>query len=316
MVKEKPDVIICAGFSFATLTALFYKFIFSGNYIIWNEGTYITEEKRSKLRILTRKLMARCASGFVDAGTLSQKYLESLLPQKHNKKFFRSYNCVDNEKFGQETRPDMKVLDEFRKRFPPHNILFVGQLVERKGIIQLLDVYKKVINNYGEKVGLILVGQGPLQNYVTEFKEKYFLQNIFLEGFVKYEDIPKYYWISDLFALLSIEDPNPLVIFEALSAGIPILCSNQAGNAIDSIIDGENGFVVDPNKIEEVALRAIQILDWNEAKKKEAGMISRELVKRANYSDSAKAFIDACKYVLIKKGFSGCDRSVSPYQNI
>ena len=38
--------------------------------------------------------------------------------------------------------------------------------------------------------------------------------------------------------LLSLYDPNPLVIFEALACGIPIICSERAGNAVDFVIDG------------------------------------------------------------------------------
>jgi len=294
MIREKPDVIICAGFSFATLISLIYKLIFRGRYIIWMEGTQFTEANLSKLRRTMRKIMARFASGFVDAGTMSGKYLETLLPKQHSKPFFRSYNCVESKKF--EDNADGEELKIFRKRYCDRNILFVGQLVERKGIIQILETYKELVKKYRGSVGLILLGDGPMKGYVEDFKEKHKGDNIFIEGFLNNDELGKYYGLCDLFMLLSLRDPNPLVIVEAMTAGIPIVCSNRAGNAVDFIVDGKNGYIVDPYNIDEITLKAISTMEWKN--REEIKIFSRELVKKANYSDSAKAFIEACCFAV------------------
>jgi len=292
MIKEKPDVIVCAGFSFATLISLIYRLIFKGEYIIWMEGTHFTEANTSKPRKALRKIMARYASGFVDAGTLSKEYLKSILPKQHSKPFFRSYNCVDNKKFEGNSFSDGEALKMLRKRYCDRNILFVGQLVERKGIIQILETYKELVKNYSGSLGLILLGDGPLKKYIENFKERNGLYNIFVEGFINNNELGKYYGFCDLFMLLSLKDPNPLVIFEALAAGIPIICSNRAGNAVDFVIDGKNGYIVDPYKIDEIVSKATSILEWKN--RADIRIFSREIVKKANYVDSAKAFVDAC----------------------
>lgn len=297
MIKEKPDVVICAGFSFATFIASIYKIFFNGKYIIWSEGTYITESIRSSIfRIFIRKFLARFASGFVDAGILSKEYLETLLPQKHSKPFFRSYNCIDNKKFENNLAIYNDELDKLKTKYPAHNILFVGQLIERKGIIQILNVYKKIIKDYSEPVGLIFVGQGPMKDYIEDYKEKHNLKKIFLEGFVSNDILSAYYKFCSVFMLLSLQDPNPLVVFEALVSGIPIVCSNRAGNAIDFISDGKNGYIVDPYSADDAASKCIDTFGWKN--KKDVANFSREIVKKANYKDSAQAFVDACKSAL------------------
>ena len=298
MIKEKPDVVICAGFSFASLTTLIYKLIFKGRYIIWMEGTHITEANRSKPRIALRKLMARYASGFVDAGTLSKKYLQALLPKQQSKPFFRSYNCIDNKKFEDDAVIDSEELKKFRKRYCDRNILFIGQLIKRKGIIQILETYKKIVENHDISLGLILVGEGPMRDYIETFKEKYQLHNIFIEGFLDNDLLGQYYGFCDLFILLSLNDPNPLVVFEALATGIPIICSNHAGNSVDFIVDGENGYTVDPNDKESIFRHVREVLSWDSHKRRKAAEMSRQLVSRANYTDSAKAFVDACRFVM------------------
>lgn len=299
MIREKPDIVICAGFSFATLLALIYRFITDRPYVIWNEGTHFTESRHSFLRILLRRIMAPFASAFIAAGTLSQKYLESLLPKSSKKPFFISYNCVDNQYFSsscEKFRKDSEFKNDFRKRFPVRNILFAGQLVERKGIAQLLDVYREIVNNFQEPIGLIIVGQGPLQNYIENMKKENDWEYVFIEKYVSHNEMPRYYAIADVFALLSLYDPNPLVVFEALACGVPIICSERAGNAVDFIVDGKNGYIVDPMNTADVVKKAISFLE--DSKREEIAEFCRKVVQKANYSGAAKAFVDACHTAL------------------
>lgn len=299
MLKEKPDVIICAGFSFATLLAVLYKFMTKRNYVIWNEGTHFTESRHSIFRKLLRRILSRFSSVFIAAGSLSKKYLESLLPKFHQKPFFISYNCTDNQFFSaacKQFRNDKK----FRSRFPERNILYAGRLTEKKGVRQLLQVYDILISKFSEPMGLILVGHGPLRSYIENEKKNHNWEYVFLEGFIPYQELPKYYAIADGLILLTLYDRNPLVIFEALACGIPIICSERAGNAVDFIIDGENGYIVDPMNISDIVQKTIKLLVLEDSKKEEIIKISRRIVQKANYNNSAKAFVDACSYSFVQ----------------
>ena len=62
--------------------------------------------------------------------------------------------------------------------------------------------------------------------------------------------------------LLSVYDCNPLVIFEALAAGLPTICSEHAGNAADFIADGKNGFIVDPEDVPDTASKTMMVLEY------------------------------------------------------
>ena len=46
LFKEKPDVILCAGYSFATIQVYLYHLITGKPYVIWMEGTFTTEGTR------------------------------------------------------------------------------------------------------------------------------------------------------------------------------------------------------------------------------------------------------------------------------
>lgn len=296
LIFKRPDVVICSGFSLATLMVFFYTKLLRKKYIIWSEATVVTENWRqvSKLRRWLRSLLVAGAASFVDAGTLSHEYLQTLIPAGRKAHFFRSYNCVERSVFSSNVActPKANVIEKVSSL----KMLFVGQLIRRKGISMLLEVYKELVKLNVANIELHLVGEGSLKKYVREFKSKSDLKGIHLEGQISYDEVARYYnEICDVFILLSLSDCNPLVLFEALHAGIPIICSDRAGNASDFIVTGKNGYIVNPEEKDSIVRCLLDVLNWNESKRTDCARISREQVAKANYEDSANAFIQACK---------------------
>jgi len=293
-LRHRPDVVICSGFTMSTMLLFLPMLLFRTPYIIWNEGTSLTDDNISPIKKRIRRALARLASSFLVAGSLSRQYIEGLLPRPKNGLFQLAYNCIDNAHFMRDmsNEDDQTRLRQLKQRFAPRNLLHVGKLGERKGIKQLLEAYRRLVHDHGmDDVGLILLGEGPLRQYVCDFSEQYKLDKIHVEGFVSQDQIPVYYALADVFVLLSIADPNPLVIFEALAAGLPIVCSSRAGNAVDFIVNGSNGYQVDPLNLDIVVERlALALTTIDRAT---ATRVSRELVMKANYRDVAKVFADA-----------------------
>ena len=305
MMAERPDVVICAGYSFATIQAFIYKLVTGKEYVIWMEGTKITEGTRRPrfLRRWQRIPLTRMAGALVDAGTESHHYLKSLLRKDRHPPFFRSFNAVDNDYISSEARrfaADKQAFAAFKGRFAPKNILFVGQLIERKGVPQLLEAYRVIRERSREPVGLIMLGSGPLLDLIQAIKERQGLEHLYIEGFIQQDVYPRYLAVADLLLLPSLHDPNPLVVFEALAAGKPIVLSERAGNAADFVDEGRNGYVVDPLAVEDMAEKALAILNSSDEERDAMARRSRELVKVANYDDSAKGFVDAARRAAMK----------------
>lgn len=300
LARLRPDVVICSGFSFNTILALAYKILFRKRVIVWTEATETSESHLSypRLRTCIRRLLARLVDGFVDAGTEARAYAKSLLPPGRNVPFVRSYNAIDNDGFVRQCdafRNDAAALAAFRARFPARNILYSGQLIERKNIRRLIDVYEEILRTSDGAVGLIVLGQGPLDRYLTARKRERNLQHLHLEGFQAAGDYARYFVVADLFMLLSVYDCNPLVVFEALAAGLPTICSKHAGNAVDLIEDGRNGYIVDPDNVVEIAAKTRALLDA--ADRDAMAQAARHMARKSNYDDAAGAFVDAVKAV-------------------
>jgi glycosyltransferase involved in cell wall biosynthesis len=296
LIVDRPDIVICGGFNFATLIAYFYKRFMGGKYIVWSESTDITERGICRAKAMLRRLLARNADAFIDAGTLSRQYLESLIPKELSRPFFRAFNCVDGLAFSSNSEGCREGNLDI-PNMPAQNILFVGRLNENKGIPMLLGVYQEVVKNCQEEPGLFLVGEGPLKTNVQECKHERRLSRIYIEGQVPYDRVVRYYRTCDVFVLLSLSDCNPLVVLEALHCGTPIVCTNRAGNAPDFIVPGENGYIVDPTNKERIVQCVLEVLNWDSEKRDCAARLSKKLARKANYADSAEAFVHACHHV-------------------
>jgi glycosyltransferase involved in cell wall biosynthesis len=64
-------------------------------------------------------------------------------------------------------------------------------------------------------------------------------------GFANREDLRKHFKTASLLALPSLEDNCPMVVLEAMAAGVPVLAAN-VGGLPDLIEDGKNGIFCDP----------------------------------------------------------------------
>ena len=66
---------------------------------------------------------------------------------------------------------------------------------------------------------------------------------------------------SDIFVFPPIApEGHPWVLVEAMAAGLPIISTNQ-GAISESVIDGENGFIVESNNANEIVEKIIYLLD-------------------------------------------------------
>jgi poly(glycerol-phosphate) alpha-glucosyltransferase len=120
------------------------------------------------------------------------------------------------------------------------NLLFCGQMIHRKGVDVLLKAFELLSPQYD--VVLHLVGRE------AELNEMKLLLNdvsrkVIYHGFQAPEDLPYFFNKADVFILPSRHDGWGVVVNQALGAGLPIICSDQVGAAVDLINEGKNGYL-------------------------------------------------------------------------
>ena len=162
-------------------------------------------------------------------------------------------NFIDNELFIRCTKCD-------RSQFatPEEKILIhTSNLRPIKRIGDVLQIFKNVNIKIPSK--LVIIGEGPDMEIVTEFLEinPDLIDRIRLLG--KTKDLYKILELSDLFLLPSSQESFGLAALEAMAAYTPIVSSN-AGGIPEVNIDGETGFLANVGDVDKMSADAIKIL--------------------------------------------------------
>ena len=135
-------------------------------------------------------------------------------------------------------------------------ILFVGALVHPKGPQILIQALRKVIDVIPD-TRLILVGEGYGRNELEKLAVDLDLQkHVYFAGLIR-KELPMYLKSSDVSVVPSFQENFPLVVLEAMAAGIPVIASS-VGGVQDLIIDGKTGLSVqpgDPDALTDAILR-------------------------------------------------------------
>lgn len=131
------------------------------------------------------------------------------------------------------------------------SILFVGQLLEVKGVIYLLEAIDSLIRS-GEDVSAYLVGEGPGRlEYEAEVARRGLSGRVTLVGNRPHDEIAVWMGACDVFCLPSIREGFPNVVLEALFSGRPVVASRTGG--IPEMVNGRNGLLVEPRNATALA---------------------------------------------------------------
>lgn len=129
--------------------------------------------------------------------------------------------------------PKLKKTDDMVK------FVYVGQVTYRKGLHYLLDVFSRI-----ERENVLLQVVGAWKSNSDLYEKYKDCKNIEFWGNVIHERVKTILCESDVFVFPSLTEGFSLSCMEALSCGLPVICTNNAG-ANDVIKDGVNGFTYD-----------------------------------------------------------------------
>jgi glycosyltransferase involved in cell wall biosynthesis len=130
---------------------------------------------------------------------------------------------------------------------PPRNsFLFVGRLVDTKGVDVLAAAYREYRRQSSDPWPLVAAGIGPMD---SELKA---IDGVELLGFVGPRELPGVMADTGCLVLPSRFEPWGVVVQEAAASGQPVICTSSCGAASRLVLDGYNGRVVAPDRPEEL----------------------------------------------------------------
>ena len=130
---------------------------------------------------------------------------------------------IEIERFYQENVSKDEV-SELKKKLNINKkdfvITFVGRIAQEKNIEFLIDAQKDLVKQYNN-IKLIIIGDGPeLKTFKKQADEMKLKDSIIFTGKVPWNDIPKYYQLSTVFATASTTETQGLTVIEAMAGGV------------------------------------------------------------------------------------------------
>lgn len=200
------------------------------------------------------------------------------------------HNGIDLKHF--HFRNQIKCRKELGLDLSKKHLLFVGQLVDVKGLEYLIEALSIIKTNGRLDFQTLLIGEGPLRNRLYSLiSEKGLKENVLLLGSKQYSEIPIWMGASNMLCLPSKREGQPCVILEALNCGIPVVASRVGG--IPDMIDEDNGIMTDPGNVDELSEAIVAGFDraWDRDR-----VASK--VQQMTWVNSARKYVDIFSEIL------------------
>ncbi len=258
--EAAPDAILCGGYNYpASWASLLWARRNHARFYLWVESNaHDRRNGRLLVESLKRRFVRQC-DGFVVPGTSSREYVRSL--GTSDDQIFVAPNAVDSRLFAQEAARlrDNIAHERGRLSLPTRFFLFVGRLIEEKGVFDVLDAYLQLPVDPCEQIGLVFAGDGAERAELERRASDCGHGVVHFAGFVQRNELAGYYALADCLVFPTYSDPWGLVVNEAMACGLPIITTPVAGCAPDLVRDGWNGRIVAAGDVEQLALAMREI---------------------------------------------------------
>lgn len=176
--------------------------------------------------------------------------------------------------------------------------IFTGTLVKKKGIFSLMKAWNKVIIKHPDAI-LKIYGKGKIQP-LKELLSPHAIERVQFLGHTTRQNL--FVELSKATAAIfpSYSECFALAPLEALAVGCPVMNTSRASGK-ELIVDGENGSLIDPDNIDEIADKMIELIENKELQKKYAFNGQKSIQERFNIKQSAQNHIDYYKQIIKNK---------------
>ncbi len=270
-------------------------------FILWREDWdwNVQSTKRRLVKIL--------------AGLLSRRADAILVPGSKHREFFTKLGVSSEKIFIMPNVSNLTLKDDdynnliqIREEMGLEDekvILFVGRLINLKGVQFLLKAFSKLQQRI-KNVTLIIVGEGSCREELENLSRKLQVNDkVYFRGNVDNEFLGAYYLLCNVFVLPSITthhaDACPLVVNEAMYFSKPVITSDAVGTTF-MVKNGTNGYVV-PERNPDALFKALyKILSDSELEKR-MGEASKNIINEGfTYQNMIDGFNQAVNYLNFK----------------
>lgn len=301
VIDTKPEVLVSDGFMQWTYAALAVRALKGIPHVMLYERTAHTERTAGKVRTLYRRFVSHWIDAIGCNGKLTGDYVKSLLGWDDDR---LTYGHMVADVTGMEKQVGNATSEEclqIRNKYGIEGLmlLFVGQLIPRKGVKELLEAWEVFQHNTSEKCTLVYVGAGVQEDELKALVKKQNIQHVVMTGTIDYDHIAPFYKTADCFIIPTLEDNWSLVVPEAMACGLPIATSIYNG-CHPELVHQKNGWTFDPlnqNSIVDTLEKIVAAKDNLHL----MGLASKQIVSNETAERAAKSIYDAINIAISRR---------------
>lgn len=268
LFRRRPKVVVSGELGLRTILAALYRRCMPGSrLLIWATLSEYTEQGRGRLREMLRRWLVHQADAFLVNGESGARYLRRL--------------GVADERLNR--LPQTTEVSAYRHLERPskgdvRRLLYVGQLVERKGLGAFFAALQQWSERHpGKELEVSLAGNGPLREALETASLPPGIRCRFL-GNVPFQEVPGLYAQADVLVFPTLADEWGLVVNEAMAAGLPVLGSLYSQAVEELVEDGRNGWTFRPDQPSEILAALERALSVPNDEVERMGQAARERV--------------------------------------
>lgn len=257
--RERPATIVVTEMGLRTAQAALYKLLHPRvRLVIWARLSERSESGRSLPRRLLRRVLVRLATALIVNGASGARYCEALGASADKIVVIPQVSAIQ--------RATAAELQARRRNDGPPTLLYVGQLVPRKGV----DLLIRAAAAAADPLRLRVIGSGPQLAELKDLSGALGTSTDFVDWISAPEELRSEYLRADYFVLPSLADEWGLVVVEALSQGTPVVGSIYSEAVASLVAPGVNGFSFAPDNPTQFAsalddATQLSVGDWHSA---------------------------------------------------
>lgn len=173
-------------------------------------------------------------------------------------------------------------------------LLSAARLVRRKGIDQVIQVMSEVTKRFPQPVKLVIAGDGPDKHRLEQLSDASGVrESMLFTGKVSDEQLKQLFARSYCFVLPTREEPGGdvegfgIVFLEANAFGKPVI-GGKSGGVPDAVIDGLNGYLIEPNSLRMLLKAILSLLEHPEIAERMGQQGKLRVTEQFNWSMNAR----------------------------
>jgi glycosyltransferase involved in cell wall biosynthesis len=157
-------------------------------------------------------------------------------------------------------------------------VVFLGQLCDRKGTSILIDAWARIIGNQDiPPTKLIIVGWGEIDRARAQMSALGIEEFVDIRGWMSKPEVDHLLARTHVVVLPSLNEGQPMAILEAMARGICVVSTTAGG--IPEMVGESEGVLVSPGDVHELADALAEVVNDREARRR-FGAQARQRVER------------------------------------